>query len=334
MAMAVSAMAPSCPPFLHGLSRLSRASGVAVSQPPPLLLSTERLVRLQAQAFRSQLQAAPPFSLDDLHAPISEDDADVLARMFCKEEIQALCAAPRASQQSVVPRSDGQAGRKRKSPPSPSPSPSCTSDDAENEEASPPLPPPVKIARTSRGGRRQASLRQLREWWRKKIATRILRRNFRAPELSHGRTALGCRCLELALAGGGGGGGAPCALHQDAPQPEHRAWMSSAQGRVPLVGGPGEVLVPTLTAGDSRATVSQYARWRRGVRMPTRFYYAQAQRGAAPAAEPQLDDGWRGGAAACGSTTRRRSGGPRRSSRSWTTAGAVPVWPRGRTGQL
>jgi len=263
-----------------------------VSQPPPLLLSTERLVRLQAQAFRSQLQAAPPFSLDDLHAPISEDDAGVLATMFREEEIRALRFKTRAPRKPAVPRSDSHAGEKRKSPPSPSPSPSCTSDVAENEEAS---PPPVKIARTSRGGRRQASLRQLREWWRKKIATRILRRNFRAPELSHGRTALGCRCLELALAGGGGGGGAPCALHQDAPQPEHRAWMSSAQGRVPLVGGPGEVLVPTLAAGDSRATVSQYARWRRAVRMPTRFYYAQAQRGAAAAAAaepPQLDDGW------------------------------------------
>ncbi|PVH37042.1 hypothetical protein PAHAL_6G229000 [Panicum hallii] len=272
MAAAVSAMAPSCPRSLHGPSRLSRASPVAVSPPPsPLLFSKERLI-LQAQVFCSQLQAAPPFSLDDLYAPISEDDADVLAPMFCEEEIQALCAATRASLQSAGQRSDGQAGEKRKSPPSPP----CISDDDENKEASPP-PPPVKRARTHRSrSRRPASPRQLREW-RKKIATRILRRRFRAPELSHGRTALGCRCLELALAGGGGGG--PCALHQDAPQPGHRAWMYSAQGLVPLVGGPGEVLVPTLSAGNSKATVSQYARWRRGVRMPTRFYYAQERLG-------------------------------------------------------
>jgi len=277
MAMAVSAMALSCLPSLHGLSRLSRAPGVAVQPPPaPLLLSKERLV-LRAQVFCSQLQAAPPFSLDDLRAPISEDDAGVLATMFREEEIRALRFKPRAPRKPAVPRSDSHAGEKRKSPPSPS----CKSDDTENEKAS---PPPVKRARTNRRDRLLAAQRQLREW-RKKIATRILRRKFRAPELSRGRTALGCRCLELSLAGGGGGG--PCALHQDAPQPGHRAWMDSAQGRVPLVGGPGEVLVPTLAAGDSRATVSQYARWRRGVRMPTRFYYAQAQR-----RPPQLDDGW------------------------------------------
>ncbi|RLN04799.1 hypothetical protein C2845_PM13G19410 [Panicum miliaceum] len=67
--------------------------------------------------------------------------------------------------------------------------------------------------------------------------------------------------------------------------------MYSAQGRIPLVSGPGEVLVPTLSAGNSKATVSQYARWHRGVRMPTRFYYAQRAAQAQAAAEPQLDDG-------------------------------------------
>uniref|UniRef100_K3YLB7 Uncharacterized protein n=1 Tax=Setaria italica TaxID=4555 RepID=K3YLB7_SETIT len=319
-----SAVVPSCPPpSLHGRSRLSRASGVAVPPPPPrlfagddarttpltnvelralmrrqcelvpfsdddddlpppLLLSRENNLQLQAQLLCSQFQS-PPLSLDNLNAPVSEDDVDVLAPMFSEEEIQVLWPAGTGSDER-------QAGEKRRSPPWPS----CISDDDDNDE---PPPPPVKRARTRtktrsrrRDGARATRLRlRLREW-HNAIARLILRHQFRGPELSRGRTALGCQCHEIALAGVGG----CCALHQDGPQPDDRAWMYSAQGRVPLVGGPGEVLVPTLSAGNSKATVVQYARWRRGVRMPTRFYVenaVQQQRGMA-AADQQPNDDW------------------------------------------
>jgi len=71
------------------------------------------------------------------------------------------------------------------------------------------------------------------------------------------RTALRCQCPELALADAEHeprGFGGCCALHQDA-LPGDRAWMYSAQGHAPLVGGPGGVLVPTASASNSKAMV-------------------------------------------------------------------------------
>nr|CAB3481153.1 unnamed protein product [Digitaria exilis] len=193
--------------------------------------------------------------------------------MFSNEETQALWslkpkprASPRLASRSC---SVDQPGEKRKSPPLPS----CVTSDDEAEVTSPPTsPPPVKRARSkSRSHRRdeaRASRHQLRKW-HGTISSRVLRRQFRALELSRGGTALGCQCHELAHADGD----APprgCALHQEE---EHRDWLHTARGRLPLVGGPGKVLVPTMSAGNGKAT---YQRWRRGVRMPSRFYVEHA----------------------------------------------------------
>ncbi|CAO2206953.1 unnamed protein product [Urochloa humidicola] len=276
--------------------------------PPPRLSREAGGLLLPAHMFCSQqqLRSPPPLSLvDALSAapPISEDDVDVLAPMFSQEEIQALWAA-RQAPPPPPPRpfaGSRSAGEKRRSPAS-LPWTSCASDYNDDSDAE--SPPVIKIARTKvvsgrrRDAARAARLRRRLREWHGTIAARILRRQFRPLEPSRGRTALGCRCHELALAGGGGGGGGGCcALHQEAREPEDRAWMYTAQGRLPLVGGPGEVLVPTLAAGNSKATVLQYARWRRGVRMPSRFYLERAtqqqqrQQGMmAPAGRWQEDD--------------------------------------------
>ncbi|CAD6265265.1 unnamed protein product [Miscanthus lutarioriparius] len=270
------------------------------SSPPLLSLQLQAQLLCRDDAYARLQETPPPFALDDLEAPISDGDIERLAPLFCDEEIQALCAAP-AQQESMQfsrPRSDYQAGKKRMSSP---PWPSCIADDDdEAEEAGPPppspppaltkkartktksrsrrehepphRPPPIKKARTqtkSRSSREHAAVRATRlrhrlRRWHNTIATRILMRQFRAPELSRGRT--------------------------DA-LPGDRAWMYSAQGHAsPLVGGPGEVLVPAVSAGNSRAMVRQYSRWRRSVSMPTRFYVHRAvEKGLA---QQQPDDDW------------------------------------------
>ena len=307
--------------------------------PSPLLslqLQAQLLCRDDDARFQ---ETPPPFALDDLEveveAPISDDDIERLAPLFCDEEIQALfcdealqalCAAPeqqeqQASMQFSSPRSDDlQAGKKRMSSP---PWPSCIADDDDDDgeaaagplplpSTSPPPPPPTKKARTKTKRRRRlvheppplpprpikkartqtksrssshehaaaaraARLRHRLRRWHNTMATRILMRRFRAPELSRGRTALRCQCPELARLAADEHepdrvGFGCCALHQDA-MPEDRAWMyDSAQSHVPLVGGPGEVLVPAVSAGSSKAMVRQYTRWRRSVSMPSRFY--------------------------------------------------------------
>nr|CAB3483160.1 unnamed protein product [Digitaria exilis] len=271
---------PHCPRSLHGFSRLSRSCKLLSFSndddlPPPLQSSSRQNLRPQAQLpCGQQLIRTPPISLDNLtEAPISLDDVELLLPMFSNEETQALWSLkpmPRASPRLPTSRSVDQPGEKRKSPPLPS----CVTSDDEAEVTSPPSssPPPVKRARSkSRSHRRDAARairHQLRKW-HGTIAARVLRRQFRAPELSRGGTALGCQCHELAHADGD----APprgCALHQEE---EHRDWLHTARGRVPLVGGPGKVLVPTMSAGNGRAT---YQRWRRGVRMPSRFYVEHA----------------------------------------------------------
>jgi hypothetical protein len=177
------------------------------------------------------------------------------------------------------PRSDDQAGKKRMSSP---PWQSCIADDDDEDP-----PPPIKKARTkpkSRSKRKHAAARATRlrlrrehrlQRWHNTIATLILKRRFRAPELSHGRTALRCLCPDLKLADDDPRGFGCCALHQDA-LPGHRAWMYSDDGDAPpLIGGLGEVLVPRLSAGYSKEEVRQYARWRGSVSMPSRFYVQQ-----------------------------------------------------------
>jgi hypothetical protein len=177
------------------------------------------------------------------------------------------------------PRSDDQAGKKKMSSP---PWPSCIADDDDEDP-----PPPIKKARTkpkSRSKRKHAAARATRlrlrrehrlQRWHNTIATLILKRRFRAPELSHGRTALRCLCPDLKLADDDPRGFGCCALHQDA-LPGHRAWMYSDDGDAPpLIGGLGEVLVPRLSAGYSKEEVRQYARWRGSVSMPSRFYVQQ-----------------------------------------------------------
>ncbi|ONM04304.1 hypothetical protein ZEAMMB73_Zm00001d032054 [Zea mays] len=196
------------------------------------------------------------------------------------------------------PRSDDQAGKKRMSSP---PWPSCIADDDDEDP-----PPPIKKARTkpkSRSKRKHAAARATRlrlrrehrlQRWHNTIATLILKRRFRAPELSHGRTALRCLCPDLKLADDDPRGFGCCALHQDA-LPGHRAWMYSDEGDAPpLIGGLGEVLVPRLSAGYSKEEVRQYARWRGSVSMPSRFYVQQraAEKRARSVARRRLDDAW------------------------------------------
>ncbi|CAD6245432.1 unnamed protein product [Miscanthus lutarioriparius] len=286
------------------------------SSSPLLSLQLQAQLLCRDDAYARFQETPPPFALDDLEAPISDGDIERLAplfcdeeiqALFCDEEIQALCAAPaqQASMQFSGPRSDDQAGKKRMSSP---PWPSCIADDEEEEEEAGPPPPsppprPIKKARTqtkSRSSREHAAaaratrLRHRLRRWHSTIATRILMRQCRAPELSRGRTALRCQCPELALADAEHeprGFGGCCALHQDA-LPGDRAWMYSAQdhGAPPLVGGPGEVLVPAVSAGNSRAMVRQYARWRCSVSMPSRFYLQRAmEKGLA---QQQPDDDW------------------------------------------
>ncbi|CAL4999208.1 unnamed protein product [Urochloa decumbens] len=279
------------PPFAQGgfmaLLMRGRCELLSFSDddlPPP---RREQGLLPPAHMFCSQQQLrspAPPLSLVDAlsAAPVSEDDVDVLAPMFSQEEIQSLWAAHHHAPPPRLARSRS-AGEKRRSPASP-PWPSFMSDDdGDSEAGSPPPPRVIKRARTKVAAQQQKPSRPRLNWlrrrlreWHGEIAARILRRQFSPPEPSRGRTALGCQCHELALAASGGGESCCCALHQEAREPEDRAWMYSAQGRMPLVGGPGEVLVPTMAAGNSKATVLQYARWRRGVRMPSRFYLEHA----------------------------------------------------------
>jgi hypothetical protein len=100
----------------------------------------------------------------------------------------------------------------------------------------------------------------------KKVAGCLLARSWTGAAAAwrqEGRAALRCLCLELPR-------GWRCALHQDAPG---RSWMEEQQGGVPPIGGDGEVLVPMAGAGDAGAEVFvMYARWRKNVRMPSRFY--------------------------------------------------------------
>lgn len=209
----------------------------------------------------SRFQEVAPFTLDDLDDPISDDHIERLAEQFSS------------------PRTNDQAGKKSMSSP---PWPSCIADDDDEDP-----PPPIKKARTkpkSRSKRKHAAARATRlrlrrehrlQRWHNTIATLILKRRFRAPELSHGRTALRCLCPDLKLADDDPRGFGCCALHQDA-LPGHRAWMYSDDGDAPpLIGGLGEVLVPRLSAGYSKEEVRQYARWRGSVSMPSRFYVQQ-----------------------------------------------------------
>ncbi|KAG2584338.1 hypothetical protein PVAP13_6KG298006 [Panicum virgatum] len=65
-----------------------------------------------------------------------------------------------------------------------------------------------------------------------------------------------------------------CALHQDVPG---RSWMEQQKSGFPLVGGDGEVLVPMVGAGHDAEVFAKYSRWRKNVRMPSRFYVQHVQ---------------------------------------------------------
>ncbi|CAO2169318.1 unnamed protein product [Urochloa humidicola] len=100
----------------------------------------------------------------------------------------------------------------------------------------------------------------------KKVAGCLLARSWAGAAAARRRqAALRCLCLELPQ-------GSRCALHQlDAPG---RSWMEKQNGDgVPPVGGDGELRVPTVRGGGGDAEVfAEYARWRRSVRLPSRFY--------------------------------------------------------------
>ncbi|CAO2173052.1 unnamed protein product [Urochloa humidicola] len=211
---------------------------------PPLLSPEDAAIQPQAAQPSGenndgvQLQA-PQFAVDD--------DDEILAALRCDEDTQ--------DQETLAAQQPPQSG----------------SGDGQRGE------PPRRRRQATKGSVRKKSMkrqRQLLRSWHRWIATCVLTRQFRAPEVSGGRTALRCQCLELARAAEG-----PrrlCALHQeDVPG---REWIRGAHGGggIPLVCGVEEVVVPALWTGDGAEAVAQYARWRHGVWMPTRFYVQRA----------------------------------------------------------
>ncbi|CAL5005859.1 unnamed protein product [Urochloa decumbens] len=260
---------------LDGPPRLSPAPGAVA--PPPLLAENDAVqaaasfgedefqatqTQLSAEEFQAlmlELDQCEPLSSENddvqLQAPpqFAVDDDEIMAALRCEEDTQdqeMLAAQP--PPQSGAPRSDdGQSGGE---------------------------PAARRRQATTKSARNKSMKRQQREQlrsWHRWIATCVLTRQFRAPEVSGGRTALRCQCLELARAEGRSR--SRCALHQEgAPG---REWIRAARGRgggIPLLGAVDEVVVPALWAGDGGEAVAQYARWRRGVWMPTRFYLQRA----------------------------------------------------------
>ncbi|CAO2202131.1 unnamed protein product [Urochloa humidicola] len=157
----------------------------------------------------------------------------------------------------------------------------CEEDTQDQETLAAQQPPPRRRqAKATKQSARKKSMkrqqqRQLLRSWHRWIATCVLMRQFRAPEVSGCRTALRCQCLELARAEGPHRTRRRCALHQEGVP--GREWIGAARGGgIPLLCGVEEVMVPALWAGDGAEAVAQYARWRRGVWMPTRFYVKRA----------------------------------------------------------
>ncbi|CAO2202132.1 unnamed protein product [Urochloa humidicola] len=156
------------------------------------------------------------------------------------------------------------------------------------EREAPPLPPSVKGSKKPRTTTQQtppppssfssvvvATVTTAAETERrlaldKKVAGCLLARSWTGTAAAwrrqgEGRTALRCLCPELPR-------GSRCALHQD--DARGRSWMEQQNGGVPPVGGDGEVRVPTVrgAGGDDAEVFAEYARWRRNVWMPSRFY--------------------------------------------------------------
>ncbi|CAO2206952.1 unnamed protein product [Urochloa humidicola] len=267
-------------PTLDGPSRLSPAPG-AMAPPPPLLAEND-VVQAAAAPFgedefqdrlfisEEELQALmveldqcepPSFSKNenDLQSPPAlfspgendgvqlqapqfavDDDEDILAALRCEEGIQkdqeilAAQQQPSPPPQSGAPRSgDGQrvgepAARRRQA---------TTKQSGASKKS------------TKRQRQRQQQLRSWHRW----IATCVLTRQLRgAPEVSGGRTALRCQCLELARAEG------PrrrCALHQEgAPG---REWISAAPGG-------GGIPLPPVRGRRGRGARAVGGRRRRG----------------------------------------------------------------------
>ncbi|CAL5001739.1 unnamed protein product [Urochloa decumbens] len=274
---------------LDGPPRLSPAPG-AMAPPPPLLLAENDVVQaatsfgedefqatqtqLSAEEFQAlmleldqceplssedaiqQLQALPSGENDDdaqLQAPPQfavDDDDEILAALRCEEDTkgQEMLAAQPPPQSGAPRHDDGEPAARRR-----------------------------QATKQSAHKKSMKGQRELLRSWHRWIATCVLTRQFRAPEVSGGRTALRCQCLELARAEGPCPCRRRCALHQEgAPGWE---WIRAARGgggRIPPLGGVDEVVVPALWAGDGAEAVAQYARWRRGVWMPTRFYLQRA----------------------------------------------------------
>ncbi|KAL5225191.1 hypothetical protein ABZP36_011830 [Zizania latifolia] len=99
----------------------------------------------------------------------------------------------------------------------------------------------------------------------KKVARSILRRG--APPPDQNRNVLTCCCAWLPS-------GLRCALHQVAPG---RSWIMRPQRSAAIGAGAGKAVVPRA-CGRGRWLFSEYARWRRSVWMPSRFYLESVDR--------------------------------------------------------
>ncbi|KAL6647485.1 hypothetical protein ACP70R_014922 [Stipagrostis hirtigluma subsp. patula] len=167
------------------------------------------------------------------------------------------------------------------SPPAPPPPPLRCNTPTDGKKRGPPLPPSGKHAKKPKTtgppsplapcgsvgvAEATAMSAERRRALDRKVAGCFLDRSWVGAAARHeGRTALRCLCRELPR-------GSPCAIHQDVPG---RAWMLAAHQQdsgVPLVGGEGEVVVPKVRNGAAAEVFAEYARWRRGVRLPSRFY--------------------------------------------------------------
>uniref|UniRef100_A0A0E0F783 Uncharacterized protein n=1 Tax=Oryza meridionalis TaxID=40149 RepID=A0A0E0F783_9ORYZ len=245
----------------------------------------------------------PALSMDEFSEKFFEEyGCDLTELLFTEEEVRVLMleyeaekayllshgevkeTAPPAEHDAQVPDaprpSKKARGENGKAAPPPPPG-----EEAENVEVQKPLPPVVADAlpRTCSKKRKappppsppreeeaeNAVFQTTPPPSHKKVAERILNRRFFPPDPSHGGTILWCLCRELLPRGG-----PRCALHQKAP---FRSWMSE-QGYVEEAGGAGGwALVPKLSAECGRNLFQRYARWRRRVWMPTRFFLESAE---------------------------------------------------------
>uniref|UniRef100_A0A0E0LVL6 Uncharacterized protein n=1 Tax=Oryza punctata TaxID=4537 RepID=A0A0E0LVL6_ORYPU len=240
-------------------SLLSLPSGTttATSPPAPPALSMDEFNEKFFEEYGCDLTELL-FTEEEVRVLMLEYEAEK-AYLLSHGEVKETAPAEHDAQVPDAPRPSKKArGENGKAPPPP------PGEQAENVEVQTPPPPPSPPREEVENVMFQTTPPPSH----KKVAERILNRRFFPPDPSHGATILSCRCRELPR------GSPRCALHQKAP---FRSWMSE-QGYVrEEAGGTGWALVPKLSAECGRNLFQRYARWRRRVWMPTRFFLERAQ---------------------------------------------------------